>query len=400
MEERILKIFLYLNILLAMFVFISPAKSQFIYYDQSDSTNWSNINQMVETARQIQDSLQELGCVAEGFFIHEVAGKKWMTVDGRFDVYEWKEGYWKNLYDGTYHGYNYKSQKFIYANRLFSYKGYGFWKEHGEIIEFLPEQGGWEIIPDSKDLPFGIGYVIDSSFYIHSSNCYKVYPIEQRLQSVPCEYNLRDQIPHGREYVFDDYIMVASRLEDGTQYPIIEKSTGDVYLSHRQPFKSIRDPRTKDALIHMKGNQMTILFPDSTSIQYNVSDELKYYLRETKEVQQLISWHWWVIIGVCILFLGALIFRAYGKPEVQTNVTRLLPFKDYAGRLIDSDELDKILGIDDVTVYETRKFKRASLIRELNSLSKYQLDHELILRERNPDDKRFYLYRIQYSDKV
>lgn len=388
----------YLTILLVIFLSKQSAYSQFIYYDQSDSTDWSMVDQMVESGRGVRDSLQDLGYTAEMFFIHEVVGNWWMTIDGRFDVFEWQEGKWINLYNGTYHGYNYKSQKFIYKGKLFSYKGYGFWREHGEIIEFLPDKSGWEIIPDSKNIPYGIGYIIDSLFYIHSNNCYEVSLQKQRVKSVPCIYSIREQIPHGREYVFDDYVMIASRLDDGTQFPLIEKNTGNVYLSHRQPFKGIRDPRTTNALIHIKGNQLTILFPDSSSIQYNVEDELKYYLQEPNEAGLAMSRYWWVLIGVSILFFGTIILRSFKKPTVQSEVTRLTPFKDYSGRLIDSDELDKILGIDEITVYETRKHKRASLIRELNSLSKYEYGHELILREKNPEDKRFYLYRIQSLD--
>lgn len=381
--------------------FQNIARAQFIYYDRSPATDWDEINRLVASARDLQDSLQGLGYVAEGFFIHEISGEKWMTIDGRFDVYEWQSDQWKNLYEGTYHGYNYMSHKFVYDEKLFSYKGYGYWREHGEIIEFLPAKGGWEIIPDSRDLPYGVGYMVDSLFYIHSDACYNVHLIDQTVKNIPCVYSIRDEIPTGRAYIFEDYTLIASVLDDGTHYPLIEKHSGEVYLSRRQPFNGLREPSTVDAIIHMKGNQMTIVYPDSSSVQYNVDEELKYYIKEANKAGQLKeSWHWWVIICVCILIFGIIIYRFFKKPAIQSNSTRLLPFKDYGGKLIDSDELDKILGIDDVTVYETRKYKRASLIRELNSLSKYQFDHELILREKNPKDKRFYLYRIRSLDKI
>lgn len=390
----------YINITLVLLSFAHSAHSQFIYYDQSDSTDWRLVDEMIESGRELQDSLKALGYTAEGFFINEVSGKKWMSVDGRFDVFEWSDGKWINLYNGTFHGYNYKSQKFTFGGKLFSYKGYGFWRDHGEIIEFLPEKGEWEIIPDSKELPYGVGYIVDSSFYIYSSDCYRVNLLEQSVQSVSCKYSIRDQIPHGREYVFDDYIMIASRLDDGSQFPLIEKNSGNVYISYRQPFKGIRDPRATNALIHIKGNQMTIIFQDTSSVVYNVEEELQYYVQQTDAGVSVLERYWKIIIGLSILLIGIVLLRSSKRKAVHSDLIRLLPFKDYSGSLIDSDELDKILGIDEIKVYETRKHKRASFIQELNSLSVHEFGHELILRERNPDDKRFYLYRIQYSDKV
>lgn len=378
--------------------FQNIARAQFIYYDRSPATDWDEINRLVASARDLQDSLQGLGYVAEGFFIHEISGEKWMTIDGRFDVYEWQSDQWKNLYEGTYHGYNYMSHKFVYDEKLFSYKGYGYWREHGEIIEFLPAKGGWEIIPDSRDLPYGVGYMVDSLFYIHSDACYNVHLIDQTVKNIPCVYSIRDEVPTGRAYIFEDYTLIASVLDDGTHYPLIEKNSGEVYLSRRQPFNGLREPSTVDAIIHMKGNQMTILRPDSTSVQYTVDEELQYYIQEPKEARQAFSWFWWALIGGSLVVLGAMLVRSKKKPVVQGNTSPLLPFKGYDGKLIDSDELDKILGIDEVPVYETRKHKRALLIRELNSLSKQQFGHELIVRKKNPLDKRFYQYKIQYNN--
>lgn len=116
--------------------------SQFIYYDRSTDTDWKKISEMVESGRKIRDSLQNLGYPAETFFLHHVGKRIWMSIDGRFDVFEWTGSKWVNLYKGTHHGYNHKSERFTFRDKLFSYRGYGFWREHGEIIEFLPQNGG------------------------------------------------------------------------------------------------------------------------------------------------------------------------------------------------------------------------------------------------------------------
>lgn len=389
----------YLVFLLFCLVIHSSAFSQFTYYDHSNTTNWEMINQMVESGRHIKDSLQESGYTAESFSIFEIGDQKWMTIDGRFDVFQWEKGKWKNIYKGNHHGYNYNSQKFLFDNKLFSYRGYGFWKHHGEIVEFLPLKGSWEIIPETMSLPFGIGYVQDSTFYIHAGDCFHLdLKNDQGIQSASCHFTIRNELPYGKVYNFQDYILVASILEDGAQFPLIKKETGEVFLSHKQPFKDIRDNRTVNSLIHIKGNEMTIVFPDSSSVEYDIENELQYYFQEPNEAKKPFPWYWWVLIFVSVSLLSFAVIRHLRKPEVSSESDRLLPLKKHAGRLIDSDELDKILGVDEIPVYETRKYKRASLIQELNALSKIQSGHEIILREKNPEDKRFYLYRIQSID--
>ena len=54
------------------------------------------------------------------------------------------------------------------------------------------------------------------------------------------------------------------------------------------------------------------------------------------------------------------------------------------------EELDKVFNIENLE-YEKQKVKRANMIRDINTYNK-----NLIIRERNPDDKRSYLYKIKY----
>ncbi|MBK7345350.1 MAG: hypothetical protein IPJ06_20975 [Saprospiraceae bacterium] len=126
--------------------------------------------------------------------------------------------------------------------------------------------------------------------------------IQQKVTPVSCQYSIHDEVPHGREYNFEDFILIASILEDGSQYPLIEKGSGVVYLSRRQPFKELRDLRRLNSLIHIKGNQMTILFPDSSTVSYEVEDELQYYTQESNVTKERRTWYWWAAIALQNLF--------------------------------------------------------------------------------------------------
>lgn len=382
------------SLLIVYLIFASaePAHCQFIYYDHEDSSGLSKVKEIVEAGREIRDSLQQSGYHVQTFIIQEVGDKLWMTVDGRFDVYEWRENHWYNIYKGTYHGYNFNSQKFTYSGKLFSYKGYGFWRTHGEIIEFLPEKGEWEIIHASKDLPQGIGYLMDSVFYIHSKKCYEVKLLEQLVLPVSCKFNISQEISHRRVYNFRDYILIMTNLGDGSQLPLVEKESGDVYLSRRQPFKGLRDARLVNSLVHIWGNEVTIMFPDGSSLKYSIENEFQYYKKERESEGYIKSWIWPIVI-LSTVFIGLIFYRRRHSTE-QPDLEIISAFKGYNGKLINSDTLDRILEIENISVHETRKYKRASIIREINTLSKANYGKALIEREKDPNDKRFYLYRI------
>jgi hypothetical protein len=364
--------------------------SQVIYYDTSDSTDWKSIAVMTQSTREIRDSLQTAGYSAKKFIIHEIAGKKWMTIDGRFDVFEWNNDHWVNLYKGTYHGYNFLSQKFTIGGKLFSYRGYGFWRAHGEIIEFLPEEGSWEIMPESVDLPVGVGYVKDSVFHIVSDQCFDADVSQQKVKAVPCLFHIPELSFEWQEYNFRDYLLLHGKMN-----PLINKQNGDVYLSRGSPFKSLlHDWTITDALIHLKDNDITIVFADNDTVRYNANNELQHYMKQSEDKKQTSFWLWtplFVLIMAIVIFL---IYRFYPRRH-HSDAEILSAFKGYEGQLLDSDTLDAILGIEDIIVYETRKHRRASLIKEINLLSDSLYGKNLIERERNPNDKRFFLYRIK-----
>ncbi|MBT8231343.1 MAG: hypothetical protein KJN84_01855, partial [Bacteroidia bacterium] len=161
-----------LTVLLLFFFQTKCSFGQFIYYDKSEIIDSSKLHKIYKAGKELQSSLKKLGFTAETFEIFELNDRILMTIDGRFDVYEWRNQNWLNLYKGSLHGYNHNSQKFIYNDKLFSFRGYGFWREHGEIIEFLPEKGEWELVQGTNILPFGFGVVQDSVFIVNSDKCY------------------------------------------------------------------------------------------------------------------------------------------------------------------------------------------------------------------------------------
>ena len=108
---------------------------------------------------------------------------------------------------------------------------------------------------------------------------------------------------------------------------------------------------------------------------------------------QNINYHLYAIAAfLSILIFGLIIsrlknprFKHLIDPEIVQNLKNL----EKRNQPLSRDELDEILKISDLNI-GLQKAKRADLIRRIN------LKHDnLILRERDPKDKRSYLYHIQ-----
>ncbi|HAJ98925.1 MAG TPA: hypothetical protein DCM62_02760, partial [Bacteroidales bacterium] len=69
-----------------------------------------------------------------------------------FDVFEWKDTAWVNLFPGQVFGYNCLNKFFVADKQIFSLGGYGFYKRHNELITWSARDRRWNIVP-VKNLP-------------------------------------------------------------------------------------------------------------------------------------------------------------------------------------------------------------------------------------------------------
>jgi hypothetical protein len=64
------------------------------------------------------------------------------------------------------------------------------------------------------------------------------------------------------------------------------------------------------------------------------------------------------------------------------------------GQIFSTAQFDEFLQIHTVNP-ENRKAKRSRLIKSFNERAKSEFGKEIIFRERDPDDKRFFRFRIE-----
>lgn len=91
-------------------------------------------------------------------------------------------------------------------------------------------------------------------------------------------------------------------------------------------------------------------------------------------------------------------------PISKKALTQVPPFKKldtlelllpYSGQLLTTETLDQLLGIDDQANFDSRRMKRARLINDINEKHLAQAGKELIIRDKKPEDKRYFFYKIQ-----
>jgi hypothetical protein len=78
--------------------------------------------------------------------------------------------------------------------------------------------------------------------------------------------------------------------------------------------------------------------------------------------------------------------------EFQQILERL---RSSAPAILDTHELDGLLGLSDVESLETRRSHRARLIRQCNAWSESKMGKLMIVRKKDPTDRRRTLYSIK-----
>ncbi|MBK8448708.1 MAG: hypothetical protein IPL42_01255 [Saprospiraceae bacterium] len=102
-----------------------------------------------------------------------------------------------------------------------------------------------------------------------------------------------------------------------------------------------------------------------------------------------------MIVGILICFI---IYKKNGRskklPPKFTNpiIDKILV---HTGKTLTQEELDVVLGIDQINPAETQRSKRSNAFKEINHEYSKLYGLDLITRIENPEDKRKYLYQIK-----
>ena len=65
---------------------------------------------------------------------------------------------------------------------------------------------------------------------------------------------------------------------------------------------------------------------------------------------------------------------------------------------LSTEEFDTLLGIQEITNFDSKRIKRSRLIKSLNKRYEEKNGFPLITRIKNPEDKRFVFYKITFEN--
>ena len=374
-----------------LFFISSQLGGQIVFQDKNKISGKEELQNLYTKSLHILDSLKTVGFIIRRMDILEINEQKYLLPDGLFDVYNWTGTGWKNLYRGIHHGYNYDSKKFVFNNNLYSFGGYGFWRSHGQVIQFLFDRGEWELLDFTKSLKNGYATTMPQGLMVFGDSDYIIDIDKKQITSQP-------ELPFKMQRInniysnlitfdFDDFMLIFKK-----PMLLFDKKSRNFYDSELSPFRNLPNAY----LVQIVSDSIALYDKNMSLIEAtSVSREIKYFTPISKASTFRLKGKWiYSIISLLLLCCVYYFFRSKQK-RIKFNdplIEKLLP---HAGKTLTQEELDEILGISGIKNPETHKGTRSQTINKINKETNSKTGKKLINRIKDPEDRRRYLYEIE-----
>ncbi len=352
----------------------------------------------------------------EGFDLQEAEVFKikdayYLCPDGTFEVYRFDGNSLINISQSRHFGYNHASYKFVYKGVIYSLGGYGYWRSHADLIAFDMKNGKWDMVPVKGEKPPGI--TAASTFVTGNSIItFNAYRLDQSVQDLRTKLDdvFKLDMKHKRwkangelNVSIADINPVYMEGESFTFNPItpqtiLDKQSGLVKIDNTTMLDISGNTLTQ-MFYHIKGDSVTI---------YNDQDiyldlDLKQLFDETDVLAlNLIrsnNKYGYLAIGgstlLLILIFTAFYRRTYQKDPANKEHNLIKKLLDSGQQSFSLEGIDKLFELEDIMSNETRRYKRATLINQVNDSYKQIYGNELITRIKDPDDKRRFIYLVK-----
>lgn len=388
------------------------SSGQIVFQDNGKQCPAEIRSNYYQQALHIQKKYEDKNIRIKRLDILEAGQNAYLLPDGMFDVYKWVDSQWVNSYKGPFGGYNYDSKKFVWQDRIYSFGGYGFWHLHGQLIEFDFNEGGWEIIPFSKDLPYGIGVPLGDSLYVL---CKKPYIIDLANKIIHKDneqehndfwvwpQNVTQRHPTNRHvFHFSDLSMVLQpglpwairmiRHRDGKQF----ERSGPFHAFNIDGFDR---PKTQRSFYYLYKDSLIVSLMDEVVLMADAKEALEKFAPIETSAQNSRR----PLVALALLLLvpaGWFLYRIKFKkqPDSQENGSPdpyLQKLLDLETDTLDIHSMDSLLEIDHIKSDATLRYRRSKAIQKINQAYASSHGHPLVHRIRNPEDRRSYVYEIR-----
>ena len=390
--------------------------AQIHFQDLPPVTDSSELVQLMAQSRIVLDSLVSAGHQVSRMDILECTGQKYLLPDGMFDVFAWEKGYWKKIYLGKFHGYNFNSKKICWNGNLYSFGGNGFWRQHGELTYFERKTGEWEIVllegPNRSGN--GLAFGFNSQIYVIQPLVFDQGFVESKKKQPSFRIDLPDSsigsFRHPR-MLLEDYRHLNLHTFETDQFLyvdsrpcyLIRKSKQKIYASGTPLFPELTGVTDHpDWFIYSVGDSLSIW--DASGTMLSIMDfngqalaQLKPLQKTRSQIQKIM-----VLAGSAVPIFSLLAFVYYRRRRQNGPRQEQLEFRHKnipdllksSGQILSTEELDVVLRIHLTDNPDKLRYRRAALINEINLEMKSRTGKQLIVRAPDPEDKRRFLYHI------
>ncbi len=328
----------------------------------------------------------------------------------------------------SYHGANFNSYFFSWQNTIYLLGGYGFFTTHNNLISFNENKREWaKVNMTGSDPEFihGISFINNNKIY--SFNNFKagnnvskdvldssLYVLDlttmvwQKHKMPIVDLIVISNVVRTADYFWyqNDHLTILINKKE-IKFEIIENEK--LNLTRNNNFISLKD----NSLLFEESNpiksyrKITQLNLDSVWLVYIKSSSALYKPNQNTTIQPSngIS-PLWFLISIIPLILIFFIYKRKTKvtasksnpielDQIQDNQLEILVLKitKLNKGILNMEELDNLLDITHLEA-ESRKLRRFRKLSELN-----QLQPGFIIRVKDEEDKRRFLYQINLSQK-
>ena len=324
--------------------------------------------------------------------------------------------------------------------------GQGFWLHHVDLMKFDSLLGSWELV-QAKNQP--LDYFPRGSFHTKKGvtsifgdyNNLRVprqekeahgffldwdqkawYPIQIETKEIDLSTIINSNISY--LYETQDYGLLVSNSElpslGWRVWVLIEKETGKLFLHHGVNTFDIAESSYYETIGNKifyfdydmgsatEGKEVAL---DLDSLLQN-SEEIGniHYLKEWPSKADILPLYLFILLSLLLLGIGTWVFLKRRKAEDASPALQELhdsPVQDEAfeellqrllphhGEKLTTESFDTILGIDQITNFDSKRIKRSRLIKAINVYYTEKKGEPLITRIKNPEDKRFVYYKLK-----
>ena len=328
----------------------------------------------------------------------------------------------------SYHGANFNSYFFSWQNTIYLLGGYGFFTTHNNLISFNENKREWaKVNMTGSDPEFihGISFINNNKIY--SFNNFKagnnvskdvldssLYVLDlttmvwQKHKMPNVDLIVISNVVRTADYFWyqNDHLTILLNKKE-IKFEIIENEK--LNLTRNNNYISFKD----NSLLFEESNpiksyrKITQLNLDSVWLVYIKSSSALYKPNQNTTIQPTngIS-PLWFLISIIPLILIFFIYKRKTKvtanksnpielDQIQDNQLEILGLKitKLNKGILNMEELDNLLDITHLEA-ESRKLRRFRRLSELN-----QLQPGFIIRIKDEEDKRRFLYQINFSQK-